>query len=174
MLMANMLVLDIDVIANIGTENVPIDIEVNEQVYEGTVIRYFRKLTRESYTSELQDLPKFVNIQHNVTGKVYESFPIGKYIKEGESVKFYLKEDRVVVIEKPEMTWDIFDGTIVKSFKKYAHGSSELSELHNIIRIKDIGSGEVYESLPLLLDYKVGEAVQFFLSNGKALVLIEN
>ncbi|MBL4654891.1 MAG: hypothetical protein JKY33_03605 [Bacteroidia bacterium] len=174
LIMANILLLDINVIASTGTENVPMEIDVNEKVYEGTVIRYFRKLTPESSALELQDLPRFVNIEDNITGKIYESYPINNYIKEGEPVKFYKKQDRVVVIEKPEMTWDIFEGTIVKSFKKYAHGSSELSDLHNIISIKDKESGEIYESSPLLLDYKVGDEVQFFLSNGKALVLIGN
>ncbi|MBL4654331.1 MAG: hypothetical protein JKY33_00730 [Bacteroidia bacterium] len=70
-----------------------------EEIYTGTVIRFFRKFTFGSGSSELNDLPMLVNVKDSRNGTVYESMPLKNFLKEGDVVKYYIKGDKIVIVE---------------------------------------------------------------------------
>ena len=179
--LANILVFDQIVIAGSGKGAVTDElnkieyINIDEKVFEGTVVRYFRKLVPGSASIELLDLPQFVNVKDNVTGKVYESFQISNYLENGKDVKYFIRNEKVKIIEELENTWELHEGEVMKSYSKYVFGSptTEVDNLHQIVEIKDNKTGKIIESSPLINKQKSGDKVKFFINNGKALVVIE-
>ena len=179
--LANILVFDQIVIAGSGKGAVTDElnkieyINIDEKVFEGTVVRYFRKLVPGSASTELLDLPQFVNVKDNVTGKVYESFQISNYLENGKDVKYFIRNEKVKIIEELENTWELHEGEVMRSYSKYVFGSptTEVDNLHQIVEIKDNKTGKIIESSPLINKQKSGDKVKFFINNGKALVVIE-
>lgn len=181
LILAYILVFDQVVVAGSGkgaaTDDVnKIDnLKNDEKVFEGTVVRYFRKLTPGSGSIELRDLPQFVNVKDQVTGKIYESYQISSFMENGQAVKYFIRNDKVKIIEEVDNTWELFEGEILRSYTKYVFGTptTEVNDLHLVVEIKDSKTGKIFESTPLIHKQNVGDKVKYFLNNGKALVVAD-
>ena len=157
----------------------PSETQMTNEVHDGTVIRFFRKFAFGSGSSELHDLPMYVNVKDNKDGKIYESLQLKGSLAEGEQIKFYLKGEKVMVIEdnksvldKPE---EIYTGTVIRFFRKFTFGSgsSELNDLPMMVNVKDSRNGTVYESMPLKNFLKEGDVVKYYIKGDK-IVIVEN
>ncbi|MBL4656036.1 MAG: hypothetical protein JKY33_09470 [Bacteroidia bacterium] len=162
-----------------GTNPDPSETQMTNEVHDGTVVRFFRKFAFGSGSSELHDLPMYVNVKDNKDGKIYESLQLKGSLAEGEQIKFYLKGEKVMVIEDNRSVVDepqeIYTGTVIRFFRKFTFGSgsSELNDLPMMVNVKDSRNGTVYESMPLKNFLKEGAVVKYYIKGDK-IVIVEN
>lgn len=163
-----------------NTDPDPSEKQMTNEVHDGTVVRFFRKFSFGSGSSELQDLPMHLNVKDNKTGKIFESLAIAGVYKEGDQVKYYLKGDKIMVVETnakkiEQQPSEILTGTVIRFFRKFTFGSgsTEVNELPMLVNVKESQSGTVYESLPLKTFIKEGDVVKFY-KKGDKVVVIEN